>query len=205
MRIKQVQNNPALALTNTVDNRPTDHPRELIPTYATLLSWARQSGLLHRAEELRLRKQAEKQRRAAEAARYEVVALRECLFEIFSSVADGRPVSHSVLRKFEKFLRTALRAHRLIQGNKNIQWTLQNADRDLRSIEWSVALNALDLLKSDRIHRVRRCAGAKCDWLFIDTSKRGNRRWCDMSICGNRAKASSYYLRTKQRMKSGKM
>jgi predicted RNA-binding Zn ribbon-like protein len=40
---------------------------------------------------------------------------------------------------------------------------------------------------------VRRCANDKCLWLFIDRSKAGTRRWCDMAACGNRAKAQRHY------------
>ena len=60
----------------------------------------------------------------------------------------------------------------------------------LAPILWSAA----DLLaRADRL-RVRRCANDKCLWLFIDRSKAGTRRWCDMAACGNRAKAQRHYL-----------
>jgi predicted RNA-binding Zn ribbon-like protein len=45
--------------------------------------------------------------------------------------------------------------------------------------------------------RVRRCANEKCLWLFVDESKNGTRRWCDMTACGNRAKARRHYLKIK--------
>lgn len=47
-----------------------------------------------------------------------------------------------------------------------------------------------DLLESDLVDRVRRCPGEGCGWLFVDRS--GRRRWCDMAVCGNRAKARSF-------------
>ena len=47
--------------------------------------------------------------------------------------------------------------------------------------------------------RIRRCANDQCLWLFIDTSKGGTRRWCDMSACGNRAKARRHYSKIKAR------
>jgi regulator of RNase E activity RraA len=33
--------------------------------------------------------------------------------------------------------------------------------------------------------------------LFVDDSRRGNRRWCDMSVCGNRAKARRHAQRVR--------
>lgn len=190
----------ALDLPNTLDNRPTNYSRELIPTYAALLSWAHQLRILNRSQELRLEQQAKRYPKDAEAARKQTVELRECLFEMFSSIADGGSVTNRVLRRFEAFLRPAIHEHQLMQDQENVKWMLPQID--LHSITWVVAVSAADLLKSDRIHRIRRCAATKCDWLFLDTSKRGNRRWCDMTVCGNRAKASSFYLRKKKRQKA---
>ena len=46
-----------------------------------------------------------------------------------------------------------------------------------------------------RSAHVRRCGSQRCVLLFYDTSKNCSWRWCDMAVCGNRAKASSYYRR----------
>jgi predicted RNA-binding Zn ribbon-like protein len=35
--------------------------------------------------------------------------------------------------------------------------------------------------------------------MFLDVSKSGRRRWCDMATCGNRAKASAHHARVKAR------
>ncbi|MFK3795237.1 MULTISPECIES: CGNR zinc finger domain-containing protein [unclassified Pseudomonas] len=35
----------------------------------------------------------------------------------------------------------------------------------------------------DRL-RLKACATPDCDWLFLDTSKNGRRRWCQMNVCG---------------------
>ena len=43
--------------------------------------------------------------------------------------------------------------------------------------------------------RVRKCAGEGCVRHFYDDSRTGRRRWCEMAICGNRAKASAFAKR----------
>jgi predicted RNA-binding Zn ribbon-like protein len=58
-----------------------------------------------------------------------------------------------------------------------------------------VLWSAADLLADPRRHRVRKCANSLCGWLFVDESKGGNRRWCSMAACGNRAKARRHYLK----------
>jgi predicted RNA-binding Zn ribbon-like protein len=58
-----------------------------------------------------------------------------------------------------------------------------------------VAWSAARLLTSAEVARVRTCANEDWGWLFVDRSRRGNRRWCDMGECGSRDKARRYYVR----------
>ncbi len=60
-----------------------------------------------------------------------------------------------------------------------------------------VARDAVALLASERVTRLRLCAGSKCGWLFLDESRGKPRRWCSMSDCGNRSKARRAYARRK--------
>ncbi|MER5598628.1 CGNR zinc finger domain-containing protein [Streptomyces sp. NPDC002265] len=46
--------------------------------------------------------------------------------------------------------------------------------------------------------RIRGCAHESCVLHFFDTSRNGTRRWCSMASCGNRAKASRHYARSKE-------
>ena len=52
--------------------------------------------------------------------------------------------------------------------------------------------SAADSLVLGELARVRRCADARCHRVFVDTTKNGLRRWCDMGTCGNRAKAARH-------------
>ncbi|MFE1835904.1 CGNR zinc finger domain-containing protein [Streptomyces sviceus] len=61
---------------------------------------------------------------------------------------------------------------------------------------WLAARNYLELL-STAPDRIRSCAHESCVLHFFDTSRNGTRRWCSMATCGNRAKASRHYARTK--------
>jgi predicted RNA-binding Zn ribbon-like protein len=56
---------------------------------------------------------------------------------------------------------------------------------------------AADLATSAELSRIRECGSDTCFWLFLDRSKNGTRRWCDMKVCGNRAKARRHYQRGK--------
>jgi predicted RNA-binding Zn ribbon-like protein len=62
---------------------------------------------------------------------------------------------------------------------------------------WLAARNYLELL-STAPDRIRHCAHESCILHFFDTSRNGTRRWCSMAACGNRAKASRHYARTRE-------
>jgi predicted RNA-binding Zn ribbon-like protein len=40
--------------------------------------------------------------------------------------------------------------------------------------------------------RLKACPAEDCEWAFYDWSKNGSGTWCDMAVCGNRAKARAY-------------
>jgi predicted RNA-binding Zn ribbon-like protein len=43
--------------------------------------------------------------------------------------------------------------------------------------------------------RVKACRADDCQWAFVDTARNRSRQWCDMAICGNRAKARRFRSR----------
>ncbi|MCX5198228.1 CGNR zinc finger domain-containing protein [Streptomyces sp. NBC_00249] len=63
---------------------------------------------------------------------------------------------------------------------------------------WTAARDYLGLLGAAP-DRIRKCASETCVLRFYDTSRNGTRRWCSMAVCGNRAKASRHYARTRER------
>jgi predicted RNA-binding Zn ribbon-like protein len=187
----------ALDFVNTVDMRPTDHGKELICTYADLCSWARQAGLLTRREEQDLLKKGRRDPKTSEATRRFAIDLRECMFRIFKSVSDEEDVLENVLQKWNAFVRRMMQHYVLVRSQEGFSWKEYPKELNFDSMLWPAIHSAVQLLTGPNARRIRRCASEKCDWLFLDTSKRGNRRWCDMTVCGNRAKAQRFYSRKK--------
>jgi len=62
---------------------------------------------------------------------------------------------------------------------------------------WTAAHDYLNLLRAAP-DRIRSCAHEACILHFFDTSRNGTRRWCSMAACGNRAKASRHYAKTRE-------
>lgn len=189
----------SLDFTNTLDSRPADHPRELIPTYRDLLSWSKQVGLLTAAQESALQKQATKMPAKAEKILQQAIKFRESLFGVASALVKQKPVPKKALAEFNKTVHSAQDRFDLIRTKKGLEWSVRADSFEMDFILWPIFRSAANLLTSPQLSRVRRCEGYNCNWLFLDHSKRGNRRWCDMSVCGNRAKAKRYYKRTKNK------
>jgi predicted RNA-binding Zn ribbon-like protein len=56
----------------------------------------------------------------------------------------------------------------------------------------SIARDAVDLFGGPLARRIRVCTAENCGLLLLDTSRAGQRRWCSMELCGNRAKIRTY-------------
>ncbi len=63
-------------------------------------------------------------------------------------------------------------------------------------VDRATAHSALALIAMPEPERMKICGN--CGWLFLDRSKNRSRAWCDMAVCGNRAKANRHYRRRKQ-------
>lgn len=59
----------------------------------------------------------------------------------------------------------------------------------------------VDLVALGNIDYVRKCERPDCILYFYDTTKNHRRRWCSMSICGNRAKVAKFYERRRSTKK----
>jgi predicted RNA-binding Zn ribbon-like protein len=187
-----------LDFANTVDNRPST-ALELLRSYGDLVAWAEQSGAVDAAAASELRAEAGRRPGAAESALAGARALREAIYAIFSARAGGRDAPAGAVATLNAALAPSLARLRLDArdgGAFGWRWSLE--DGALDGLLAPIVDSAAELLTSPDLARVRECEADNCGWLFIDRSRNRSRRWCDMSVCGNRAKVRRHYARTKQ-------
>lgn len=186
-----------LDFANTVDDRPSA-PKELLPTYAELVSWGRQAGAIGQADARALLRAARSRPAAAQTALRRARDLRETIFTLFAALVHGDAAPTSSLAAFNAALPDALARLRLERrGVDGCAWSWDTSARPLDRVLWPVLRSAAELLTGDELPRLRQCAADDCDWLFLDHSKNATRRWCDMTVCGNRTKARRFYARHK--------
>lgn len=74
--------------------------------------------------------------------------------------------------------------------------TLRHCGARPGGLDAATAHSALRLAVNAEPDRLKICPN--CGWLFLDKSRNRSRTWCDMAICGNRAKASRHYYRHRE-------
>lgn len=74
-----------------------------------------------------------------------------------------------------------------------IAGTLRQSGQVQHALDTATAHSALRLTVHAEPERLKICPN--CGWLFLDRSRNRSRAWCDMAVCGNRAKASRHYRR----------
>jgi predicted RNA-binding Zn ribbon-like protein len=179
--------NLALDFTNTVHDRGMAEPGDDVKSAADLVGWAAEARLLRDAETRPPR------RVPADEARFRrAMALRELLYEIFRRVAKGKKPEAKALQAFHRIYQNAIRhdEFHLVGNHYRLTWPLTTDP--LERVLQEIVRSAAKLLTSEDLTRVRQCAGEACSWLFVDTSRNGLRRWCDMKACGNRAKVRRF-------------
>jgi predicted RNA-binding Zn ribbon-like protein len=80
-------------------------------------------------------------------------------------------------------------------GAEGVTWSGAGASALLAAI----ARDGVELLGGPLASRIRQCEGEGCAMLFVDGSRSGERRWCSMARCGNRAKVAAFRRRQQGR------
>ena len=183
---------------NFVDTRnwdPAEQPYDFFSNYLALLEWGLQLGVFTLPQADHLHQIAAQHDREAQAVLDKAVRLRLSIYRVFSGAVLGKKAPDEDLALLNDVLSEALSHLQVSSDRGRFAWEWAKQDLSLESVLWKVVQSAGDLLTSERLERVKRCDG--CGWLFLDTTRSGRRRWCDMRLCGNRAKARRHYARKK--------
>jgi predicted RNA-binding Zn ribbon-like protein len=186
-----VGGDPALDLINTVDWTSRGPENERLASFEQLSRWAEGAGVIYATTARRLRRLGQAHPRTAAAALAFALQARETLHELFGAIAGGDQAEPEMAR-FNRLLHEALRGLEVgpATGTEgSYRWRWQGEESDPRALVWRVLWSAASLLRSDEVGNVRVCAGDDCGWMYVDRSRNGLRRWCQMRTCGTREKS----------------
>jgi len=185
-----------LDFANTANGRGTEHHTENLWDYPALLAWSRRAGAVDAAHAEALAEEARRHERAAESVRKQALVLREAIHRGFAALAHCRKPDPADLATINDGLAAALAHARLAPARAGFEWSWEEGKPALDRMLWPILRSAAELLTAAaELSRVKQCGGWDCGWLFLDLSKNSSRRWCEMEVCGSRAKARAYYAR----------
>jgi predicted RNA-binding Zn ribbon-like protein len=168
----------ALDFVNTAEERGHPDADDALRTPADLALWGQRRGLLARTIAVNGDEQAELGR---------AIEARELLYDLLFARVHGRAMRKAQLARLAEFVAEAYDAGRLQPADDgNVGWRWSRSE--LATVRHVAVTSAVDLLRNSPAPRLKQCPGDHCGWFFLDTTKRGNRRWCSMSECGQEAK-----------------
>jgi predicted RNA-binding Zn ribbon-like protein len=208
---RYVGGDPSLDLVNTVDWTDTGLQHERLSDYERLTLWAEGAGVLPHAAGRRLRHLASRDARGAAAALRRAWRLRGVLRRLFAGVAAGpRGEDGAAADEFASLLRGIMKGVRLERAGgaggaggagsaKRRAWAFPDSASALEGFLSQIVWSAARLLTSPEADSLRVCAGSDCGWVFVDRSRNGLRRWCEMRTCGTLEKTQRRLARSRRR------
>ncbi|MEU9823736.1 CGNR zinc finger domain-containing protein [Micromonospora chersina] len=184
-----------LDLLNTVAWRLGGRERtENLKTFSDVVDWCIESDLISAAEAAALRDLAGQDDARAERERQQVVEARERVYAALFE--DDLEAAADLAGMY----RAAIAAAELVRTGDRWQW--RDRETDLRLPRDRIVRGLVALIQRDDLDRLHQCEDAKCGWVYLDTSPRRNRRWCNTKDCGDRNRARTYYARQKAKSKA---
>lgn len=120
--------------------------------------------------------------------------LREAIFRLADNRLSGREIQTADIALLNQHARTGLPTTRIACDGCTTEPPEAASVDELLGI---ISRDAIDIFTGPYRNRIRQCAAAGCAVIFIDRSRSGNRRWCAMSPCGDKASAKAYRQRKK--------
>lgn len=118
--------------------------------------------------------------------------LREVTYRAVRAGMDERPTDDADRELLNAWVRRPGPAPQLAKDGTSTTWA--GAD-PLSACLSALARDAVELLTSADLTRVRECAASDCALLFLDRSRPGRRRWCADGACGTKSRSASYRRR----------
>jgi predicted RNA-binding Zn ribbon-like protein len=197
MWISPVPPDLCLNFANTLSWRGKAEPSEELTTFATLLGWLAQGTKADPETFAALMDWVADRSLEGAGVLKDAIEIREAIYRVFSARAADAAVAGDDLARISAALQAAPARTRLAEASSGYGWVIGEPAPTAPALLAPVLWSAGDLIVGGASVNVRQCANAKCLWLFIDESRNGTRRWCDMSQCGNRAKAQRHYRKSK--------
>jgi predicted RNA-binding Zn ribbon-like protein len=161
---------------NTLDN---DERIDSIAEPSELKAWMAQKRLLGRQEGI------------TETDHQRALEFRGTLREILAGHGEGQ-VGSATVRRFDAVVsRIPMRLR--VDDAGVVRVSAAGTGFDAAQAE--LLARVYEAMEDGTWQRLKICAEDTCAWAFFDHSKNRSAHWCNMAVCGNRAKVSAFRQR----------
>lgn len=187
----------ALEFINTFDLEQ-GQPAEHLVTAADVLEWLHRRNLVHL--DARDRQFAAIEALPAEGERLLELTrgVRAAMREVVEATVAQRTPDPAMLALLNRTLRTRP-IYELVLSADGVSFDHRHEGDPFEGALAFLAESVARVVSQGQPDRLRVCANPECQIVFYDTSRNGQRRWCDMATCGNRAKVARFRARRRAR------
>jgi predicted RNA-binding Zn ribbon-like protein len=178
----------ALDFANTESGRQTDQHQDHLREAEDVVAWLEHAGSLSPDEADALRAALSSRPDGPVDLLSRTLELRSAIQDVGAAIGEGRPPPEIALAALASLHVTFLSRAILLASPAACRWRWAIEAAPVEAALGSVALEAARLFTEGDFRKIKRCGGSACGWLFYDTTKNNRRRWCEMEVCGNRAK-----------------
>ncbi|MEO7230131.1 MAG: CGNR zinc finger domain-containing protein [Candidatus Limnocylindrales bacterium] len=172
------------------DRLPIDHFGSL----SVALDWFVDRGVIHLEGADGVRAVDESRPAIGEQNLSRIRSVRRALRELADAIVEVRVPDSAALATVNRSLH-ARQVIELVAGPDGWSVDHRHVGDPIDDALARIADPMVRELADGHPHRIRVCANDRCQRVFYDGSRSGRRRWCDMTTCGNRAKAARYRAR----------
>jgi predicted RNA-binding Zn ribbon-like protein len=187
----------AFDFANTSSGRGQPSHQEHLLSARDVVDWAEHVKLLSGADSAWLRRVLESDATLAGLLLRRSLDARDDIHAICAEIAAGRAVPPLRLDSLARAHAANLAHARLVDENGRYVWSWEPRQWPIEALLGPIVLSALTTLTQGDLARLKRCQNEKCGWVFFDATKNRSRRWCEMEICGNRAKQKRFAARAR--------
>lgn len=169
---------------------------DLLRDFDALVRFLEESGVLDDERSSGMRRRAQQQPAGATAALVEARRTRAALRALAERGGQSEKARFDALTEINRVLGRSAGTRRVESlADGSFARSFVPVGDAFAALIIPIVESAADSLISGDLGRVRRCGDTRCTRVFLDHTRNGRRRWCEMSTCGNRAKAARFRAR----------
>jgi predicted RNA-binding Zn ribbon-like protein len=188
----------ALNFANTESGRGFTSHQNHFREAVNVVEWLVHAKALSVEEAGWLRVAASKRADLAADLLTQATELRDAIHDIGVALGHHAKPPEAALASLSALHARCVAEAELAPGVASYRWQWSIRASPVEAALGPIALAAVRLFTEGDFHRIRECGGHACGWLFYDRSKNNRRRWCEMEVCGNRAKQKRLAARRRE-------